>query len=160
MKKTVAFAVVDDIFIVVHAAEPPSDVEWDRLLDAAFALQGTHEAARTLVSSEGGAPTTAQRHRMDQRIRALVANSTARGRVAILGQSTFVRAVINASIALEEGWFGRITHGLRGGPASSRVYRAFDPAELRQALAWLGGKPVREAEIARVLAALRDEVRG
>lgn len=73
MKKTLTFAVVDDILVVVHAAEPPSDVEWDRLLDAAFALQGTHEAARTLVSSEGGAPTTAQRHRMDQRIRALVA---------------------------------------------------------------------------------------
>lgn len=76
------------------------------------------------------------------------------GRVAILSQSPFVRAVVSASVLLENNWFS----WARGAAEVARVYRAFTPSELPLAIAWLDVPKDMHAKITSALQDLRHQV--
>lgn len=157
--KTLSFSVVDDVLLIAHGTEPPTDAEWDQLVSLSLDLYRTRQLDRTLATSDGGAPTAAQRHRFDLRVREVIAVSgTPRVRIAIMSRSPFVRAVVTASTVLEQGWVARVARGMLGEGESSRIYRAFSPAEIMQAIAWLGVPKGKTAEIVRTLERLKSEV--
>jgi hypothetical protein len=114
--------------IAAHTNEAPPDDQWDALLD----FYRTQRTLRVLVYTEGGAPTAAQRVRL---------NAVLKGRealVAILTSSALARA---AGAALR--WF-------------RPEIRIFSPAELEGALDYLGAAGSDRADLARAL----DELKG
>jgi hypothetical protein len=160
-RPSLAFAAVDGVMLIAHGTEPPDDETWDRLVSTSLETYRRTQFGRALATSEGGAPTAAQRHRFDKRTREEVAKSGAlQARIAIMSRSAFVRAVVTASMLFEDGWFARVARGIRGANESSRVYRAFLPSESAQALAWLGVPAGKDAALAHELERLRNEVEG
>ena len=151
---SIAYSIVDGVLLVAHGKDHPDDETWDRMVVAALELARNQPLGRSLVTSEGGAPTAAQRHRFDLRVREVMEKSRGlQGRVAIMSHSAFVRAVVQASTLFESSWFARKTRG-----ESSRVYRAFLPSEVRQALAWLDIPAAKTALLEQELEKLRREV--
>jgi hypothetical protein len=60
--KTMAFGLVDWLFVVVLGEEPPDEASWTAFL-ALVAQQGA-DGIRILYRSEGGEPTKEQRHQL------------------------------------------------------------------------------------------------
>jgi hypothetical protein len=93
MAQNMWFRYVGRIFLAIHTKDPPSDEEWDA------ALVGMREWAQgpgrpcTLVFTDGGAPNTAQRQRLQK---ALNGKDLL---IAVLSGALIPRFV-NASIAL------------------------------------------------------------
>lgn len=156
-RPSLAFAIVNDVLVIAHGKDPPTDADYDRLVSAAIELYHRKQYTRALATSAGGAPTAAQRHHFDLRIRdELVAKyGPPRGRMAVLSDSGFTRAVVGASTLFAENWFANI---IRGG-TPPQIYRAFKLDELPLALAWLQVPPNHASNVERELAQLRNEVR-
>ncbi|MDI1482294.1 hypothetical protein [Polyangium sp. y55x31] len=150
MKKTLAFGTLGELIVLVHAEEPPTDPEWNAYIEVWEAHHRASGRSRLLVSTEGGAPTAAQRHVLDERVRRFGRDSA---RAAILSESLFARVVTNALSAMEHAratrFLGRFGDG--GGPESSQIYRMFARTDLRQALVWLEVSPAREPDVVRFI---------
>ncbi|MDC0749046.1 hypothetical protein [Polyangium mundeleinium] len=154
MKKRIAFGTIGEVLVLAHADSPPTDPEWNAYVEAWEAHHATHGRSRLLVCTEGGAPTAAQRHGLDERVRRFGSDTA---RAAILSESLFARVVTNALSAMaharDDNILGRF--GDSHGPASSRVYRMFARNDLRHALAWLDVSATREPEIVRCIEQLK-----
>ncbi|HRI71044.1 MAG TPA: hypothetical protein PK156_42725 [Polyangium sp.] len=156
-RPSVAFSVVDDVLLIAHGKEPPDDATWDRLITITLDLYQRTSFGKTLVTSIGGAPTSAQRHQLNAAIKQVIlAKAEPQGRVAIMTSSRFVRLVVEASAVMEQNWFRR----QRSAGEGSRVYRAFALNELTQAFGWLNVPHDRERALAKELERLRREVDG
>jgi hypothetical protein len=158
MKKTLAFGTLGELLVLAHGESPPTDPEWNIYVEAWEAHHVANGRSRLLVWSDGGAPTAAQRHRLDERVRKFKPDTA---RAAILSDSLFARVVTNALSAMEQArtshFFGRFGDGQ--GPDSSRVYRIFAPNDLRPALAWLDVSPSREREVMRYIEQLEATIK-
>ena len=154
-RPSLAFKVLDDLLLIAHGKDAPDDATWDHLVSASLDLYRRKHFNRTLVTSAGGAPTAAQRQRLNAQIReAVLGTLEPQGRVAILTNSRFVRLVVEASAVLEQNWFRK----KRSDNEGSRVYRAFAPHEFTPALAWLNVAREREGELQKELEKLRRDV--
>jgi hypothetical protein len=114
--------------VAAHTTEAPPDDQWDALLD----FYRGQRTLRILVYTESGAPTAAQRVRL---------NAVLKGRealVAVLTSSALARA---AGAALR--WF-------------RPEIRIFDPSDIDAALDYLGATGSERGELARTL----DELKG
>jgi hypothetical protein len=111
----IAYGRVEGVAVMVAGKLNPSDVEWDRYIDFLEAMRTPGPSARTLAVTEGGAPSSAQRVRLERRI-----GEHRRGsKLAVVTGSTFARGVLNAWALVRPG------------------YRAFAPADLDEALRFL-----------------------
>jgi hypothetical protein len=113
--------------VAVHSDAPPPDDEWDKVLE----LYRNQRSLRVLVYTQNGAPTAAQRVRL---------NAVLKGRefvVAVLTSSPLARA---AGAALR--WF-------------RPEIRIFNPSELEAALDYLGATATERAELPRLLDELK-----
>ncbi|HVK68846.1 MAG TPA: hypothetical protein VM694_30520 [Polyangium sp.] len=157
MKKTIAFGTSGEVLVLVHADSSPTDPEWNAYIDAWAAHHGAHGRSRLLVCTEGGAPTAAQRHSLDERVRRFGPDTA---RAAILSESLFARVVANALSAMEHVRTTRVWGRLDDShePASSRVYRMFARNDLRHALAWLDVSATRSPEIVRCIEQLKAAI--
>lgn len=112
---SLAFAKVGACFGLVCGGASPSDAEWDGYLD--FLRAGLFPGARpkTIVLSNGGSPTAAQRRRLNE----LTAPYAEGAKVAVMTSSPAVRGVVTAL-----AWF-------------SKMYRSFALGEIDEALRFL-----------------------
>jgi hypothetical protein len=117
--------------VVVHAENPPSDAEWNALLDEYLTKPGV---AHVLVYSAGGAPNAKQRVRLTSVL------SLRGGSVAVLTPSKLARA---AGMALN---------------LFRPEIRVFAPSELDLAFDYLGANEVERAMLARVLDEVKAEL--
>jgi hypothetical protein len=112
--KNMAFEVLGDLFILVHNKADPSENEWDVYLEALRARSGEIDALRTLIYTEGGGPSAAQRKSLND---VLHGRTT---RAAVVSDASMVRMITTAL-----GWF-------------NPMIRSFSPNESHQALDYLG----------------------
>lgn len=123
--------------VMVAGRDNPSDTEWDRYVDFLEALRTPGPVARTLAITEGGAPSSAQRVRLEKRI-----GEARRGsKLAVVTSSTFARGVLNAWALVRPG------------------YRAFAPERLDEALQFLDVSPLDIRDVKDVIAELQAELR-
>lgn len=156
-RPSIVYSIVDDVLLIAHGQDAPDDATWDRLITITLELYQRTSFGKTLVTTIGGAPTSAQRHRLNAAIKqAILVKAEPQGRVAIMTSSRFVRLVVEASSVMEQNWFRR----QRSQGEGSRVYRAFAPNELTQAFGWLNVPHDREQALAKELERLRREVEG
>ncbi|MDC3953309.1 hypothetical protein [Polyangium jinanense] len=158
MKKRLAFGTLGELLVLAHSEQPPTDPEWKAYIEAWEVHHRANGRSRLLVCTEGGAPTAAQRHILDERVRTFSRDSA---RAAILSESLFARVVTNALSAMEHARASRFLGGLgaRGGPDASQIYRMFARTDLRQALVWLDVSPAREPEVVRYIEQLKDVIK-
>ncbi|MDI1446118.1 hypothetical protein [Polyangium sp. 6x1] len=158
MKKTLAFGTLGELMVLVHADAPPTDAEWNAYTEAWEAHHHLHGRSRLLVSTGGGAPTAAQRQRLDERVRRMGGGAA---RAAILSESIFARVVANALSAMEHARAARVLGrlGVSSGLESSQIYRMFARTDLRRALAWLDVPTTREPEIVRSIEQLQAVIK-
>jgi hypothetical protein len=130
--KNLAIKVIDRLFIVVYGTADPTDDEWKGYLD----LVERHGVTRTmqLICTDGGEPSSAQRRLLND----LLGGRTVP--VAVVSGSTRVRGTVTAL-----SWF-------------NRKIKAFPPADLRDALAYLEIPASRTDLIEREIGSLRDEL--
>lgn len=128
-----AFEVVGRTFVLVHNKDYPTDAEWDAYLQALGAHLSIKDR-RSLVVTEGGAPSSKQRTRMS----AVVGNSLAP--TAVVTSSSAVQATVGA------------LH-LRNADIC-----AFAPSDLDGALRHLGLREEERQRILTVLPALQHQV--
>ena len=119
---------------MVYGTANPTDDEWADYLD----LVERHGIERTmqLILTDGGEPTRAQRRQLNH----LLGGRTVP--VAVVSRSTRVRGTVTAL-----SWF-------------NRKIKAFPPAGLHEAIAWLEIPATRTALIEREIIRLRAELEG
>ncbi len=130
---TMVFQVVDRTFLILLGAAPPTDGEWQELLDATkrHGIEGTSQ----LVYTEGGLPTAAQRAALAR----VLAGQTVP--VAVLADGWAVRAAVTIA-----AWF------------TWRRLRAFRTEQIDEALAFLEIPRSRAAVLVRTIDALRGAI--
>lgn len=155
MRPSMAFTLKGDTLLIAHGQGPPDDATFDKLVTTAVEQFRLTRFSRTIAVSAGGAPTAAQRHRLDMRVREEIVAKLGEphSRMAVVTASTFTRAVVTASTVFEDNWFVR-----KVGRGPSRIYRAFPPEELMQAIAWLNVPAENTPLILHELQKLRQEV--
>ncbi|MGK4004412.1 hypothetical protein WMF31_17385 [Sorangium sp. So ce1036] len=122
--RTMAFGAVGEVFVVVHGHLAPSDKEWNRYLDAVMAHYRGRSRVRTLIVTEGGAPSPAQW----QRLVTHPEITFHKGKLCVVTDSTFVRGVVQGMDA----------------PALNPIsgqYQLFKRAQLLEALRELDASP-------------------
>ncbi len=133
---TIAFAAVDDLMVLCHSEDNPSEAEWDRWI--ATERQGKHRAL--LVATRGGAPNSKQRARVAE---VLGANAAPAPPVALLTDSVALRTLMTAFT-----WLLGHQHRMK----------AFPPDAVGEAVAWtaIAVRPERvRAVLERLHAALK-----
>jgi hypothetical protein len=133
---SIAFEQTPHCLVAVMGRDNPPDAEWDAYVAAIDAGLGSGRPPRALVVSDGGAPSPAQRKRLD----AATAQAGRQLKAAILTGSTFVRGVVNAFALIQPG------------------YRAFAPAALADAVDYLGIRAAHLEELRSTIARLRVHV--
>jgi hypothetical protein len=131
MKKNLAIQVVDRLFIVAYGATSPTDEEWSTYLGL---VQSHGIETKHIISTEGGAPTSAQR----RQLAALLDGRAVP--VAVLSSSARVRVTVTAL-----SWL------------NSRI-KAFPSSALSEALDFLDVPASRTNLIAGALQKLRAEL--
>ena len=140
VKRNMAFGKVAACFVLVHTKQPPSDAEFEAYIQFLEQHAGDGGDLRVLVITEGGAPTAAQRMQMNEAQNAAMLDRSISFRVSTVTDSVFVRGVVTAL-----SWF-------------HPVYRAFSPAEMKQALAYLDIPPESFDEVIRVVDRLKGQL--
>ncbi len=77
-----------EIMVVIHTSRPPSDAEWKEYVDGVESLE--LETARSIVITDGGAPSAQQRKRLND----VLGGRQPEG--VVISPSTFVRGVVTA----------------------------------------------------------------
>ncbi len=131
--KTMATRGVGSCLVFVHTSEAPSDAEWDEVLSHFRTVMKTG-TGRALVYTEGAAPNTAQRAKLNALF------GSAHPRIAVLTPSPLARA---AGTAIR--WF-------------NPEVRIFGPDEIERALDHLEVSRAERAALTETLAALRAEL--
>jgi hypothetical protein len=103
----------------LHGRPAPTDADVAAMIPAMVKLASDNELVRSLVITDGGAPSTAQRKRLFDAL----AGRSERVRNAIITDATSVRFVISAMSLVVDG------------------IRAFSPQEINAALAYLEYSP-------------------
>jgi len=88
MTKSMAHHYSNDVFVLVHGKENPTDQDWDLYLEDLRQQAARANCIRTLVFTEGGGPDGFQRNRLNQ---ILEGRPT---RAAVLSNSVLARAVV------------------------------------------------------------------
>ena len=120
---TLAFSFLNGCFIYVGASAPPNDADWQQYL--AFIQHWKRPGLNPGIAVEqGGVPTTLQRKRLYDVI------SDMAGNVAVITNSTIGRGIVTVLSWISPG------------------HKAFAPAKLPEALAYVGfqGREAREIE--------------
>lgn len=122
--KNLAFGKVGSCFVLICSSKPPTDEDWDGYLRFLREHLTPTMQPRTLVWSEGGAPSANQR----QRLNAITGPFSKTSKIAVMTTSPIVRGVVGAL-----SWFN--SH-----------YRAFPPNDLELAIGFLDvtGSPALE----------------
>jgi hypothetical protein len=105
--------------LTLHGRPAPSDADLAVVIPAMVKLVSENELARSLVITDGGAPSTAQRKRLFDAI----GGRSDRVRNAVVSDAASVRFVISAMSLVVDG------------------IRAFSPDEINSALAYLEYSP-------------------
>lgn len=121
-----------DLVLIVHKVNSPTDEEWQRYLDDI--KDRNVERMRTLVFTDGGVPTTAQRKMLNSW---LAGRST---RVCLVSSSTLVRGVVTAL-----SWFNPKTH-------------CVSPERWEEAFIYLQIAPQERGKILREIQQLRAQL--
>jgi len=132
-RRTAAFRRVGDFAVFVHTEEPPTDPEWDQLLNV-FREFPDLRRCRVLVLTDGGAPNARQR----LLINAILKDPSPP--VAVVSSSMVARAVVTAM-----GWF------------NPRM-RAFAEDDINGAFAHLDATEVDRGRLSQVVTELRREL--
>ena len=111
----IVYGRVGRIAVMVSGRENPSDAEWDRYVDFLEAMGTPGPSARTLAVTAGGAPSSAQRVRLEKRI----GEARKGSKLAVVTGSTFARGILNGWALVRPG------------------YRAFAPDKLDEAMRFL-----------------------
>jgi len=130
--RTIAYKVLDRLFLLVLRTEEPTDEEWTTYLGVVEA----HGIDRTqqLIVTEGGVPTRTQRRYLSERL------ARRNVPVAVITGNTAVRSIVTAM-----SWF-------------NRKIRAFPPSGFRDAIAYLQIPASRTELIEREMAKLKAEL--
>ncbi|XXY20788.1 hypothetical protein WME88_14265 [Sorangium sp. So ce216] len=128
--KTMAFGTVGGIFVLLHGNIAPSDEDWNLYLDAFVAHSQGRTRTRTLIVTDGSAPSPAQYQRMMKH----PCSSLFRlpGKFCLVTESTFVRGVVH----------GMDTPVLN--PFSGH-YQVFARGQIMDALQALDASPVEQS---------------
>lgn len=129
--RTLRFAAVDDVFLIVHAHVDPDPREWSRLMDESRA--NVHRLRRCLVSSADSKLTAKQRSDLGEFVKNHECN------VAVLVDSAVTRGIVTAL-----GWV-------------TGKYRAFGSDDIEGAVAYLGSG-VDPAKIREEMRSMRREM--
>jgi hypothetical protein len=132
-KTTLAFTVIDRVFLVAYGTDSPTDEDWIEYL--AELLGHGIDRTMQIIVSDGGAPTWAQSRELNR----LVAGRKVP--IAVLSQSAQVRGLVTVL-----SWF-------------NRKIKAFPPYAIREAMAYLEIPSTRTDLIERELGKLQAEVR-
>ena len=130
--KTLAFKVIDRLFLVAYGTESPSDGEWTEYL--AEVLGHGIDRTMQIIVTQGGEPTRAQRRELND----LLGGRTVP--VAVLSPSARVRGTVTAL-----SWL-------------NKKIRAFPPSAIRDAIAYLEIPASRADLIETELLKLQAEV--
>jgi hypothetical protein len=139
--KTMAFKLVDNVFVVVHTNQTPSEAEWNAYVEAVVAasMQRTDAGIlRYLIFTAGGGPNAGQRKASNdalQRVNAL-RNSAA----AVISASPAVRGIVTVF-----SWF-------------NINIKSFSPAQTEDALHHLEIQPEMKAKALVALRQLKAEL--
>jgi hypothetical protein len=133
---TLQWAFCGRLVVLRHTRKNPSDAEWDPYI-AAFVLHQQRFAHRTatLVWTDGGGPTPAQRARINAAV-----NLESGVSVAVVSTSMAVRFIVSSMALFNRG------------------IRAFSPDELDGALSHLDATPDERADVRRALQTLGDKL--
>jgi hypothetical protein len=132
----IAYGRVGGIAVMVGGRENPSDEEWDRYIDFLEGMKTPGPLARTLAVSAGGAPTSKQRARLEQRI----GEERKGSKLAVVTGSTFARGVLNSWAVVHPG------------------YRAFAPEKIADAMRFLDVPAAVESEVEAMVAKLQADL--
>jgi hypothetical protein len=111
---TMAFAAVDDLLILCHSEDNPSEAEWDRWI----ATERLRKHRALLVLTRGGSPNSRQRARVAELLGATAGPTPP---VALLTDSTVLRTLMTAFT-----WLLGRQHRMK----------AFSPEAVEDAVAW------------------------
>ncbi len=123
---------IDNVVILVHSANPPTDTEWNEIIE----LQRNNPSDKTLVVSAGGGPTNPQRMRMKEAIKGKQDNPM----VAVVTESRVVRGIVKAM-----SWF-------------NPGIRSFNPDQLGDALTYLDIDEAKRALFLRTVERMQGEI--
>jgi hypothetical protein len=129
--KTMAFGAVGEIFVLVQGSMAPSDEEWNTYLDAIVAHFQGRTRTRTLIVTDGSAPSPAQWQRMMNHPCSSLFPLPSK--ICLVTGSTFVRGVVH----------GMDTPALN--PISGQ-YQVFTRDKILDALRARDASPVEERE--------------
>lgn len=118
-----AYKVVDNVFIVVHSREAPSNEEWDEYLE--YYVAHLDKCQRILVISDGGGPNAVQRKKTSEAIK------NTKTMTAVCTDQMLVRGIVTAL-----AWF-------------NNKIEAFPKKNVAEALKFLGAS---EAAASRLMA--------
>jgi hypothetical protein len=138
--RTLAFTAEQDLLVLCHTSEPPTDAEWETWLTR----EVRREHRGLLISTDGGAPNSRQRARVAE----ATAGKGRRPGVALLTDSAFIRSVMTAF-----AWMLGKEHPMKTFPRTA----------VEEAVVWLGVKaePARaRAAVARLQTALGQPTAG
>ncbi|MCC6555370.1 MAG: hypothetical protein IT372_20610 [Polyangiaceae bacterium] len=121
--------------MVVHSSVTPSDEEWNAFVTTITAVARSDNRVSNLVFTDGGAPTAAQR----SKVNALVQNQPRL--TAVIADSALVRGVVTAF-----NWFN---------PA----IKVFSPSQSDQAFRHLNLSPPEVKEVLAIVGKLKTELR-
>ena len=133
-KCNMVFEAVGRTLVVVHSKDFPSDEEWDGYLEALRAHISEWKARRSLVLTEGGAPSSRQRTRMTETV------GDAAAPTAVVTSSPAVVATVGAL-------------NLR-----NAAIRAFSPEQMEDALTHLGLDASERQRVAAAASALQQRL--
>ena len=132
----IVYGRVGRVAVMVAGRENPSDVEWDRYIDFLEEMRTPGPSSRTLAVSAGGAPSSTQRVRLEQRIGEMRKGS----KLAVVTGSTFARGVLNGWALVRPG------------------YRAFSPDKIDEAIRFLDVPPASISEVEGLVSQLQAEL--
>jgi hypothetical protein len=127
--RTLRYELAGTLLVLVHGARSPSDVDWD---DYVLAL-GASRVTGLLVATDGAGPDGRQRVKLND----LVKQRGGSFPTAVVTGSVVARGIVTAL-----GWF-------------NPKLRAFAPAEIADALVYLGADPHRRDDLARRITRMR-----
>lgn len=141
-KKTLAFGSVSDFAVLVHDKSTPSDEEWAAWLDFATRYLSSGRVLRSIVVTDGGAPTPTQRQAMNKRLSDVGTTRKDANRTAIVTASAYVRGVVTAL-----GWF-------------SPGLCAYAPDRLDDVMDYLEVPQILRAELVALIKSLQNRIGG
>jgi hypothetical protein len=129
---TLGFDRTDDLFVIVHADDPPLDQDWQRMVE--FTCESLPHLRRGLVIAGNAKLDAAQRRSLAEALKGANVN------VAVLVASPLARGAVTAL-----GW-------LIGG------YRAFDMHELDKAFSYLRISEAHQMRARRSIREIQDRL--